>query len=345
MRHWKNHDDGRVWFGMYVARVAMLLSLAGSVVLVGGAGAAIIVAALVIPHSLLCAAHHRRTGKAHTWLLLDQPLAAICVVVSPQAAIASIICMVVTGGDALGLDVKRVRIAAAIGSAVLCFAAVRHGDATLGVFVLAEFGAAVATANLVSYLKHKRVATSDRLESLLDGLHAYVHESDLETGEILYCNQHIIDRIGVITSVRDMTHHLHPDDVAPMLRSLARGVTTMAPVTLEMRVILGDDVFHMEQRTTFAEYRGRVRARSVMFDISSRKRIELEMEHRAFHDPLTDLPNRSLFHDRLTHAIERSHRTPTEHAVLLLDLDSFKDVNDGMGHQVGDDYSRRLRFA
>jgi diguanylate cyclase (GGDEF)-like protein len=340
--YWKPHDDGRVWLGMYIARIAMLLSLALVATLVGAQRASVVVLAVVIPHAFLCALSHRQTGRAHRLLPLDQPLAALCALVAPHAALGSVISMVVLGGDALGVSARRVRNFAVAGSALLLLAAAVHRDAALAGFVLPQLAASMATANLVSYLKNKRAATSDRLESLLDGLHAYVHESDLETGEIVYCNQHIVNRLGAITTIREMTKQIHPDDVAHVVRSHARGAATLTPVTLELRVIFGDDIVYMEQRTTFAKYRGRTRLRSVMFDVSARKRVELEMEHRAFHDPLTDLPNRSLFLDRLTHAIDRADRASTEHAVLLLDLDSFKDVNDGMGHQVGDELLKEI---
>ena len=74
----------------------------------------------------------------------------------------------------------------------------------------------------------------------------------------------------------------------------------------------------------------------VATDVTERRKLEKELEHRAFHDPLTDLPNRSLFMDRLTHALERAARHPGGVAVLFVDLDGFKKVNDVAGHEAGD---------
>jgi diguanylate cyclase (GGDEF)-like protein/PAS domain S-box-containing protein len=71
-----------------------------------------------------------------------------------------------------------------------------------------------------------------------------------------------------------------------------------------------------------------------------------ELQHRAFHDALTELPNRILFADRAGHALALARRTGTVTAVLLIDLDDFKDVNDTLGHAVGDElltaFARRL---
>ena len=72
------------------------------------------------------------------------------------------------------------------------------------------------------------------------------------------------------------------------------------------------------------------------FDVSDQKRLEAELEHLAFHDHLTGLANRALFKDRLDQAVARSGRTGKYVAVLFLDVDNFKTINDSLGHSAGD---------
>jgi diguanylate cyclase (GGDEF)-like protein len=74
----------------------------------------------------------------------------------------------------------------------------------------------------------------------------------------------------------------------------------------------------------------------VVRDITSRKVIENRMAHMAQHDALTGLPNRALFDDRLHQAVTQSHRNRTRLALLYIDLDHFKPVNDTLGHATGD---------
>lgn len=72
-------------------------------------------------------------------------------------------------------------------------------------------------------------------------------------------------------------------------------------------------------------------------DVTERRALEEELSYRAFHDPLTGLPNRSLFVDRLEHALTRAYRRGEATSVLFMDLDDFKEVNDGGGHEAGDE--------
>ncbi|XOV83075.1 MAG: EAL domain-containing protein [bacterium] len=77
-------------------------------------------------------------------------------------------------------------------------------------------------------------------------------------------------------------------------------------------------------------------------DISDIKRSQQRMERMAFYDTLTNLANRRLFHERLDHAIEHSRRSEGSSALLYLDLDNFKRVNDTLGHQIGDHLLREV---
>jgi diguanylate cyclase (GGDEF)-like protein len=84
-------------------------------------------------------------------------------------------------------------------------------------------------------------------------------------------------------------------------------------------------------------------------DITWRKSLERQLSHRATHDPVTGLPNRTLLTDRLTQALQRAARTGHRVAVMFCDLDQFKVINDTMGHVVGDrvvrTVARRLESA
>lgn len=92
-----------------------------------------------------------------------------------------------------------------------------------------------------------------------------------------------------------------------------------------------------------------VRVVGTLQDITERKVLEKQLEHQALHDPLTDLPNRTLFLDRLEQALAQNEWREGKIKVLFLDLDNFKLINDSFGHPVGDkllvDVADRLKAS
>jgi PAS domain S-box-containing protein len=132
---------------------------------------------------------------------------------------------------------------------------------------------------------------------------------------------------------------IHPEDLERVVAENARTDETGEPFEMEYRMIHHDGrtVWVRDEAVLFpGEPHGPVYWQGVISDVTERKDLEEKLERRAFHDPLTNLPNRALFADRLGGALERTRRRGKKVAVLFMDLNGFKVVNDSLGHRAGD---------
>jgi diguanylate cyclase (GGDEF)-like protein/PAS domain S-box-containing protein len=136
---------------------------------------------------------------------------------------------------------------------------------------------------------------------------------------------------------RDWAEFVHPDDAAHVrafLSELERGRSG----SIDFRLGHPDGTWR-DVETLATNLLGDGTVDGVVLntrDVSQRKALERRLEHQAFHDALTGLPNRALFQDRVRQALTRSRRYGARVAVVFLDLDDFKSVNDSLGHAVGD---------
>jgi diguanylate cyclase (GGDEF)-like protein/PAS domain S-box-containing protein len=130
--------------------------------------------------------------------------------------------------------------------------------------------------------------------------------------------------------------YMHPHERDSIIRRLREhGAVTNEEVELRGRD--GVAVWALENvRRVIPDEGGAPMLEGILLDIGDRKRAEQEIEFKAYHDALTHLPNRALFLDRLSVALAQAQRTEGCMAVLFLDLDDMKSINDTFGHATGD---------
>jgi diguanylate cyclase (GGDEF)-like protein/PAS domain S-box-containing protein len=145
---------------------------------------------------------------------------------------------------------------------------------------------------------------------------------------------------------------IHPDDRDEVERQVDECVGRREPFVLRYRVLHADGKtrwVHEQGQAVFGPDGEVLFLDGAIFDITERKGLEDRLEHLAYHDPLTGLPNRTLFNQHAELALARARRAHAGVAVLFVDLDDFKLVNDSFGHAVGDrllcDVTERLRGA
>ena len=169
---------------------------------------------------------------------------------------------------------------------------------------------------------------------------------DPETGIFVDCNQAAVDIYRLES--REEVLGLSPLNVSAPLQADGRGTAESAQEHIEQAMAQGSHIFEWRHCRADGEvwdaeihlmpfrHGDKTLLQFSLQDITERKRVEEKLEHLAFYDPLTGLPNRALLMDRLRQAMNAAQRHQQQVVLLFLDLDRFKEINDTQGHGVGD---------
>ncbi len=197
---------------------------------------------------------------------------------------------------------------------------------------------ATARLEVARALSESRAALAEAQELT----HLGSFEVDLRTESITWSAE--LYRIVGLDAERELPRWLdefdHPDDAGTVRLEIERARRDRTPYSSEHRILTSDG------RERFVCERGQFifddgedepkRLVGAVLDVTDRKQAEERLRHLAQHDTLTDLPNRSLFSERLRCSIGRAHTARNSVAVLFLDLDRFKAINDSLAHAAGD---------
>lgn len=194
--------------------------------------------------------------------------------------------------------------------------------------------------------------SEERLKLALSGADEGTWDLDIPSGRLNFDSQWgkllgYTEENARPHSFEEWARLIHPNDRKRVLRAMHNHVEGKAPeYSAEYRILSRSGnmiwVLGLGRAVSFDREGKAVRVVGVTRDITHKKESEERIWHLAHHDTLTGLPNRALFHDRLKHLIAIAKRRNQMLALLFLDLDGFKEVNDHHGHDAGDELLREV---
>jgi diguanylate cyclase (GGDEF)-like protein len=163
-------------------------------------------------------------------------------------------------------------------------------------------------------------------------------------GNEFYCSEELfriftVDTIGFDATYESFINSVHPLDREFVASSITEALSGGKTYNIDHRILLpngGEKVVHAEAEISRDDDGLPVWMAGIMQDITERKQAEAQIYNLAYFDSLTGLPNRLLFKEHLAHALAHAFRTKRVAAILFLDLDRFKYINDTLGHSIGD---------